>query len=72
VYAPQAGREEDKEKFWAKLMREIDRIPKDERILLAGDLNGHVGSTSSGYEGMHGGFGFGERNEEGERILEAA
>ena len=37
---------------------------------MAGDLNGHVGRTNSGYEDVHGGDGFGERNAEGERILE--
>ncbi|MBJ5565721.1 hypothetical protein JGG61_23040, partial [Salmonella enterica subsp. enterica serovar London] len=37
---------------------------------IAGDLNGHVGVKSDGYEGIHGGFGFGLRNSEGERILE--
>ena len=73
AYAPQAGREEvDKEKFWIKLMMEMDRIPKDEMVILAGDLNGHVGRSCSGYEEVHGGFGFGDRNEEGNRILEAA
>ena len=41
-------------------------------IILAGDLNGHVGRSCGGYENVHGGFGFGDRNEEGDRILEAA
>ena len=39
-------------------------------VVLGGDLNGHVGKESDGYEGVHGGFGFGARNVEGERILE--
>ena len=41
-----------------------------ELVLVAGDLNGHVGKTADGYEGVHGGFGYGNRNPEGERILE--
>ncbi|XP_071740545.1 uncharacterized protein [Rutidosis leptorrhynchoides] len=37
-----------------------------------GDLNGHIGAEAEGYEGAHGGFGFGPRNEEGRSILEFA
>ena len=33
-------------------------------------MNGHVGKNSEGYEGLHGGHGYGVRNMEGERILE--
>ena len=33
-------------------------------------MNGHVGKTTAGYEGVHGGFGYGVRNAEGQRILE--
>ena len=39
-------------------------------VVLGGDLNGHVGQKSEGYEGVHGGFGYGVRNVEGEKILE--
>jgi len=31
---------------------------------------GHVGTNVDGYDGVHGGYGFGERNADGERILE--
>ena len=34
-------------------------------------MNGHVGKNSEGYEGLHGGHGYGVRNMEGERILDA-
>jgi len=34
------------------------------------DLNGHVGTNVDGYDGVHGRYGFGERNTDGERILE--
>ena len=39
-------------------------------LLVCGDLNGHVGKISSGFEGLHGGHGYGVRNPEGTRILE--
>jgi len=39
-------------------------------VVLAGDMNGHVGSSNLSYEGTHGGFGYGDRNADGSRILE--
>jgi len=41
-------------------------------VVLAGDMNGHVGSNSVGYDGMHGGYWFGDKNADGSRILEFA
>jgi len=41
-------------------------------VVLAGDINGLVGSSNVGYNGMHGGFGYGDRNADGSRILELA
>ncbi|GJX95815.1 retrovirus-related pol polyprotein LINE-1, partial [Tanacetum coccineum] len=37
-----------------------------------GDLNGHIEAAADGYAGVHGGFGFRARNEEGRAILEFA
>jgi len=28
-------------------------------VVFAGDMNGHVGSSNAGYDGTHGGFGYG-------------
>ena len=39
-------------------------------FIVGGDLNGHVSTNVDGYDGAHGGYGFGERNADGERILE--
>ncbi|KAL6575803.1 hypothetical protein OROHE_000784 [Orobanche hederae] len=36
------------------------------------DLNGHVGVSRDGFESVHGGFGFGDRNEAGNDILDFA
>jgi len=47
----------------------VSCIPHNERVVLAGDMNGHVGSSNVGYDGMHGGFGYGDRNADGSRIL---
>ena len=43
-------------------------IPQNEMVVLAGDMNGHVGSSNAGYDGMHGGFRYGDRNADGSRI----
>ncbi|EYC40925.1 hypothetical protein Y032_0589g370 [Ancylostoma ceylanicum] len=40
-------------------------------IVVAGDLNGHVGAAKDGYR-CHGGFGYGTRSDDGERVLEYA
>jgi len=35
-------------------------------------MNGHAESSNVRYDGMHGGFGYGDRNADGSRILEFA
>jgi len=35
-------------------------------------MNGHVRSSNVGYDGTHGGFGYGARNADGSKILEFA
>jgi hypothetical protein len=47
-------------------------VPISEKLFIGGDLNGHVGSTRVGFDGVHGGFGYGSRNQEGEGILNFA
>ena len=37
---------------------------------MLGDFNGHIGEEARRYEGVHGGYGFGERNREGEMLLD--
>ena len=70
-YAPQAGlSESEKDTFFFNLLNCISIVPTEEMLLVCGDLNGHVGKTSSGFEGVHGGHGCGVRNPEGTRILE--
>jgi len=47
----------------------VSCITQNEMVVLAGDMNGHVGSNNVGYDGMHGGFGYGDRNADGSRML---
>jgi hypothetical protein len=73
IYAPQVGRSmEVKEEFYVMLRKVIDGVPENEVLLIAGDFNGHVGEKTDGFEGIHGGRGFGSRNLEGEMLLEFA
>jgi hypothetical protein len=43
-----------------------------EKPFIGGDLNRHVGSTRAGFDGVHGGFGYGSRKQEEEDILNFA
>ena len=47
-------------------------MPIREKLFIGGDLNGHVGTSRYGYDSVHGGFDFGERNEPGNSILDFA
>ncbi|XP_071695754.1 uncharacterized protein [Rutidosis leptorrhynchoides] len=73
AYAPHAGLgDAEKKSFWELLDEVVRGCPADHRLIIGGDLNGHIGVEAEGYEGAHGGFGFGPRNEEGRSILEFA
>ncbi|XP_063851764.1 craniofacial development protein 2-like [Scylla paramamosain] len=73
AYAPQQGcRDEEKEEFREKLEEYIESIARTELILIAGGMNAHIGESGNGYEGVHGGMGFGRRNVESGRLLEMA
>lgn len=71
VYAPQSGLAmEEKEEFYISLGRVLSLVDVKERLIICGDMNGHVGAETDGFEGVHGGHGFGSRNVEGEMLLE--
>nr|GEU56051.1 retrovirus-related Pol polyprotein LINE-1 [Tanacetum cinerariifolium] len=73
AYAPHVAlRDIEKKRLWDALYELVRECPADERLIIGGDLNGHIGATSDGYDGFHGGFGFGDKNEEGHTILEFA
>jgi hypothetical protein len=73
AYAPQIGINESiKRQFWEQLDALVSSVPISEKLFIGGDINGHVGSTRVGFDGVHGGFGYGSRNQEGEGILNFA
>jgi hypothetical protein len=73
AYAPQICLNESvKMQFWEELDALVSSVSISEKLFIGGDLNGHVGSTREDFEGVHGGFGYGSRNQEGEGILNFA
>ena len=73
TYAPQIGlSDHTKGEFWDRLDELVQTIPFGEKLFIGGDLNGHIGKDNNGYERIHGGFGYGDKNEMGESILEFA
>ena len=60
---PQVGHDESaKQLFWEDLDRLVRVVPSSEKLFIGGDLNGHVGISSAGFEAVHGGFEYGSRN----------
>jgi hypothetical protein len=72
AYAPQIGLNESvKMQFWKELDALVSSVPISEKLFI-GDLNGHVGSIRVGFDGVHGGFRYESRNQEGEGNLNFA
>jgi hypothetical protein len=73
AYAPEIGLNESiKKQFWEQLDALVSSVRISEKLFIGGELNGHVGSTRVGFDGVHWGFGYGSRNQEGEGILNFA
>ena len=72
-YAPQVGcTQDEKDELCEHMDAEMQAVPRSERLVVAGDMNGHVGIDRDGYDGVHGGHGLGVRNEEGIKIMDFA
>ena len=60
AYAVQIGLDDaSKRQFRDNLDVVMQGIPIEEKIFIGGDFNGHVGNSRSGFENIHGGYGFG-------------
>jgi len=57
VYAPHSGKPEVEKSSWNEVFNLMSCIPQNEMVVLAGDMNGHVGGSNVGYDGTHGGLG---------------
>ncbi|KAI5617297.1 hypothetical protein C0J50_23078 [Silurus asotus] len=61
VYAPQVGCEmEEKETFWSDLDKVVEGVPRNKRLVIGTDCNGHIGD------------GFRVRNVEGQMVVDFA
>nr|GEW05494.1 hypothetical protein [Tanacetum cinerariifolium] len=59
AYEPQVGLSEvEKKTFWDSLDKVVREFLTDQRLILRGDLNGHIGAATEGYTGVYRGFGF--------------
>ena len=73
AYAPQVGcTEEEKETFREQMDQELSATLDDERVIVGGDINGHIGRSRDGIERIHGGWGMRDRNDEEEKIVDTA
>jgi hypothetical protein len=60
-YTPQIGLDESvKRQFWEELDALVSSVLISEKLFV-GDLNGHIGSTRVGFDGVHGGLSMGVR-----------
>ena len=73
AYVPQVGCiREEKETFWLDLDETVEKIPRNERIVVGADLNGHIGEGNNGDEECMGRHGLGKRNNEGQAVVDFA
>ena len=73
AYAPQTGcSQEEKEHFYEEMESILRQIPGQEDMCIGADLNVHIGGTITGFEREHGVNSWGDRNSEGEEILQFA
>jgi hypothetical protein len=73
AYASQVGHNENTKREFREGLEDLVRsVPSGERLFIGGDLNGHVGASNIGFDGVHGGFGYDIRNQEGEDVLSFA
>ena len=70
-HASQSGLSADEtDTFYERVFSVVASVPEKEMLVLGGDFNGLVGEHSAEFEGVHGGSGYGMRNQDGLRILD--
>jgi hypothetical protein len=73
VYAPTSlSSEEDIETFYSDIDEALSKTDRKDIIILTGDWNAKVGIDNKDWKSVMGRYGYGDRNERGERLLEFA
>ena len=73
AYAPTAASsDEDIEAFYSILEDALAKVHKKDIIIITGDWNAKIGSDNTDWKSVIGRYGYGDRNERGERLLEFA
>ena len=73
AYAPTTDAKDDVvEEFYTKLNEIIKETNRKDILIVTGDWNAKIGEDREGWEEVMGQFGYGKRNERGERLLEFA
>ncbi|BHF66922.1 hypothetical protein SprV_0200994500 [Sparganum proliferum] len=73
VYAPTSAAEQrDKEASYSQLQALVERLPRRDLLIVAGDWNGRTGPGDPTTSHLIGRFGLGSRCENGERLLNFA
>ena len=61
---------EEKQSFYDEPKCEWDMHSAGDLVMYLGDINGHIGRHIDGFNGVHGGFGVGQKNLEGRMLNE--
>ncbi|VDP40324.1 unnamed protein product [Heligmosomoides polygyrus] len=69
AYAPQSGcSDQAKEEFWSLHDEKTAEVQQKDVIIVAGDLNGHVGAVKEAYS-CHGGLGYRSRDADDAKVV---
>ena len=60
---------EEKDKFWTDLDEVVESIPKEERVVIGADFNGHVGEGNRGDDNVMEIYGDKAKNAEGQMVV---
>ena len=72
-YAPtSSSSDEDIESFYSDVEDALTQTDKKDIIILTGDWNAKIGQDNTDWTSVMGKYGYGDRNERGERLLEFA
>ena len=72
VYTPTSSSSEDVEAFYNDIEEALTKTDKKDILILTGEWNAKIGNDNTDWKSVMGKYGYGDRNERGERLLEFA